>query len=49
MLQMKSALELQNETNFKQIEDMTATLKSVLDENIKLTAVDYASFKEKIG
>lgn len=46
---MKSALELQNETNFKQIEDMTATLKSVLDENIKLTAVDYASFKEKLA
>ena len=31
------------------LKTMTATLKSVLDENIKLTAVDYASFKEKLA
>lgn len=46
---MKSALELQSETNIQQIEDMTAVLKAVLDENIKLTAVDYVSFKEKLA
>ena len=46
---MKSVWEQQSETNFKQIEDMTAILKCVLDENIKLTAVDYASFKEKLA
>ncbi|MCM1004054.1 MAG: hypothetical protein NC408_06920 [Candidatus Gastranaerophilales bacterium] len=46
---MKSVWEEQSENNYKQIEEMTAILKAVLDENIKLTAVDYVSFKEKLG
>lgn len=46
---MKSVWEEQSENNYKQIEDMTAILKAVLDENIKMTAVDYVSFKEKLS
>ena len=46
---MKSVWEEQSENNYKQIEEMTAVLKGVLDENIKLTAVDYVSFKEKLS
>ncbi len=46
---MKSVWEEQSENNYKQIEEMTAILKGVLDENIKLTAVDYASFKENLA
>lgn len=46
---MKSVWEEQSERNYENIQEMTSILKAVLDENVKLTAVDYASFKDKLG
>lgn len=46
---MKSVWEEQSEDNAKQIEEIAERLKSVLDENIKLTAVDYVALKNKLN
>lgn len=45
---MKSAWTEQSENNYAQLEEMTTKVKEILDENIKLTAVDYASFQENL-
>lgn len=46
---MKSVWEEQSEDNAKQIEEVAEKLKAVLDENIKLTAVDYVALKNKLN
>lgn len=45
---MKSVWEKQTEDNCKQIEEMSDSLKKVLDDNIELTSVNYNSFKENL-
>ena len=45
---LKSMWEEQSDENYKQIEEVADRLKAVLDENIKLTAVDYVSLKNKL-
>ena len=46
---MQSVWEEQADDNIKQLEGISDKLKDILDENIKLTAVDYASFKTKLN
>ena len=46
---MQSVWEEQADDNIKQLESISDKLKAILDENIKLTAVDYASFKTKLN
>ena len=45
---LKQVFEEQSEENSKQIEEIAITLKDVIDENIKLTAVDYVALKNKL-
>ncbi len=45
---LKSLMEEQSENNDKRLEEVATTLKEVLDENIKLTAVDYVALKNKL-
>ena len=45
---MKDIWENQSRSNFNQIEEFTDNLKSVLDENIKLTAADYETLQKRI-
>ncbi len=45
---MKSAWTEQSENNYAQLQEMADKVKEILDDNIKLTAVDYISFKEKL-
>lgn len=46
---MKSVWEEQSEDNAKQIEEIAEKLKAVLDENIKLTSIDYVALKNKLN
>ena len=46
---MKSVWEEQSDENMKQIEEISDKLKTVIDENIKLTAADYCSLKAKLN
>ncbi len=46
---MKASWSEQSEENYKQIEAIAETLKSVIDENIKLTAADYVALKNKLN
>jgi len=46
---MKSVWEEQSEENIKQIEEMANQFRAVIDENIKLTAVDYVALKNKLN
>ena len=46
---MKSVWEEQSEDNYKQIVEISENLKSVIDENVKLTAADYVALKAKLN
>ena len=45
---MQTVMEEQANISGKQIEEVSSTLKAVIDENIKLTAVDYVALKNKL-
>ena len=45
---LKGIIEDQAEENNKQIEVIATSFKDIIDENIKLTAVDYVSLKNKL-
>ncbi len=46
---MKAVWSEQADENCKQIEEIAEKLKGILDENVKLTAVDYVSLKNKLN
>ena len=46
---MKTVWREQTEENLKQIDAISDTLKDVIEENIKLTSVDYAALKSRIN
>lgn len=46
---MKSIWAEQSDENMKQLDEIAASLKAVIDENVKLTAVDYCSLKTKLN
>ena len=46
---MKSVWEEQSEDIGKQIEEISENLKSIIDENVKMTAVDYVALKNKLS
>ena len=46
---LKKIWEEQSEDNLQQIEEISQKLKAIIEENIKLTAVDYVALKEKLN
>ncbi len=45
---MKSVWDAQSENNFRQIEEISEKLKCILDDNIKLTSVDYNNLRDRL-